>query len=121
MAKKKINKSIFIALKGLAHGFSRERNIKIQMLIGLLVIILALLLKIPKTNFVLIMIVTFIVIISELMNTSLEKLIDHIHPKQHDEIRKVKDMMAGAVLLSVLLAVIVGLIILLMPVIELFK
>ena len=121
MTNKKFRESIITAMEGIACGFSSERNIKIQAIIGFLVIIIALLLGISKTNFILILIITFLVIIAELINTSLEKLIDFTHPKKHEEIKRVKDMLAGAVLLSVLLAVIVGLLILLTPAIELLK
>jgi undecaprenol kinase len=115
MAKRKLHKSIFVALEGIAHGVSTERNIKIQLAIGILVLIVSLLLEIPTSDFIIILLVSFLVIICELMNTALEKLIDHIHPDNHDNIGKVKDMMAGAVLLSIILAIIVGLLILYRP------
>jgi diacylglycerol kinase len=120
MAKRKLHKSIFIALRGIAHGVSTERNIKVQGAIGVLVILLSLVLQVPVPELIAILMVTFLVIICELFNTAMERLIDHIHPSTHDNVGKVKDMMAGAVLLSIILAVIVGLLILLNPLIELF-
>jgi diacylglycerol kinase len=121
MAKRKLSQSIFIALEGIAHAISNERNIKIQSIIGFLVLVIALLLRIPKTDFILIMTVTFLVIIFELINTSLERLIDVLSPRKHDGIGKVKDMMAGAVLLSVILALVVGLLILFRPLLKLLS
>ncbi|KYK26873.1 hypothetical protein AYK26_07050 [Euryarchaeota archaeon SM23-78] len=121
MAKPKFTKSVLTALRGIAHGFSKERNIKIQALLGLIVIIISLLLRIPRNEIILILFVAFLVIITELINTSIEKLIDIIHPKHHKEIGKIKDILAGAVLLSVILSIIVGLLILLKPVIEVLK
>jgi diacylglycerol kinase len=42
------------------------------------------------------------------MNAALETLVDHLHPDIHPQIRVVKDMAAGAVLLVVIGAVVVG-------------
>jgi undecaprenol kinase len=120
MSKRKLHKSIFVALSGIAHGVSTERNIKAQGAIGILVLAVSLLLELPKSDFIIILVVSFLVIICELMNTALERLIDHIHPHNHDNVGKVKDMLAGAVLLSITLAIIVGLLILWNPLIEFF-
>ena len=38
------------------------------------------------------------VLAAELMNTAVERLIDHLHPERHPEIKIVKDCAAGAVL-----------------------
>jgi diacylglycerol kinase len=118
---KKLIRNILTAIKGIAHGFSRERNIKIQMIIGWLVILLSIVLKIPRNDLLLIVFVSFLVIVLELINTSFEKLIDFLHPGRHDEIRKIKDMMAGAVLLIVILSVIVGILVLYRPLLSLLK
>ena len=45
----------------------------------------------------------------ELVNSAFEALVDHLHPDIHPEIRIIKDMAAGSVLLSAAGAVIVGL------------
>ncbi len=115
MEKTNFFKSVFFALTGIAHGISKERNIKIQMLIGFGIILLSYFLNISRIEFIIIIIVTFLVISFELTNTALEKLIDHIHPDFDIKIGRVKDIMAGAVLLIVFLSIIVGLLILFVP------
>jgi len=119
MTKNHLNRSALIAVKGIAHGFSKERNIKVQMIIGWMVILLAIVLRVPRNDLILIIMVSFLVIVSELINTSFEKLIDFLHPNPHDEVRKIKDMMARAVLLVVVLAVIVGILVLYRPLLSL--
>jgi diacylglycerol kinase (ATP) len=47
----------------------------------------------------------------ELINTSIENVADFISPDRHDQIKKIKDLSAGAVLVSVIIAILVGLII----------
>ena len=121
MARKNLINNIMTAVKGIAYGFSRERNIKIQMVIGWLVVLFSLVLKIPRYDLILVVFVCFLVIVMELINTSFEKLIDFLHPDRHDEIRKIKDMMAGAVLLIAILAIIVGILVFYKPVLSLLK
>ncbi len=53
----------------------------------------------------LIALVTALVLALELLNSALERLIDHLHPDRHPEIKLVKDMAAGAVLVLSLAAV----------------
>jgi len=109
------------AIKGILSGISGERNIKIQLLIGLLVIIASLLLKISVIHLIIILFVVFLVIILELINTSFERLIDLVHPDYHKGFGEIKDIMAGVVLLSSILSVIVGFLILYNPLVNVFK
>lgn len=44
------------------------------------------------------MLVIALVLAAELMNSAIEALADHLHPDLHDEIRAVKDMAAGTIL-----------------------
>jgi diacylglycerol kinase len=52
-----------------------------------------------------------IVWITEMLNTVLEKVMDHISPDYHPRVKWIKDVAAGAVLVAALLAFIVGIII----------
>ena len=115
MEKVNFFRSVYCALIGIAHGISKERNIKIQMLIGFGIIVLSFFLNISLIEFIIIIMVTFLVLSFELANTALEKLINHIHPDFEVEIGRIKDIMAGAVLLIVFLSIIVGLLILFVP------
>jgi diacylglycerol kinase (ATP) len=42
------------------------------------------------------------------MNSALEALVDQLHPERHPEIRVIKDMAAGSVLLASIGALIIG-------------
>jgi diacylglycerol kinase len=45
------------------------------------------------------------------MNSAIEKFIDLLHPEQHAEIKWVKDVAAGAVLVSSVISAVIGIII----------
>jgi diacylglycerol kinase len=47
----------------------------------------------------------------EIMNTAMEKFLDIVHPDSHYQIRYIKDSMAGAVLVSAVIAFVVGVIV----------
>jgi len=121
MTRTKLIESFLIAIKGIFYEILEERNIKIQMIIGLIIILISIALKIPKIYFIVILLVCFLVIILELLNKCFERLIDLISPDYHEEFGKIKDIAAGAVLLSVILSVIIGLLILYEPMMNALK
>jgi len=108
--------SAFCATRGLFKGISSERNIKIQLVIAVIIISVAILLEISKIYLITIIIVCFLVIILELFNRGFEKLIDLVSPEYNKEFGKVKDAMSGVVLLTFGMAVIVSFMILYEPI-----
>lgn len=119
MTKISFRDSALCATRGLFSGISSERNIKIQILIGTIIIFTGVLLEISTIYLVTIIIVCFLVVILELFNRGFEKLIDLISPDYNKEFGKVKDAMAGVVLLTFTMAMIVSLIILYEPLLKL--
>jgi undecaprenol kinase len=110
--------SALCATRGLFRGISSERNIKIQIIIGGLIVLTSILLEISKIYLITIIIVCFLVIILELFNRGFEKMIDLISPGYNKEFGKVKDAMAGVVLLTFGMAIIVSLLILYEPILK---
>lgn len=88
-----------------------ERNFQIEILALLVNVFLILYFELTVIGTTLILVVCFLVLVMEVMNTSIEKLADFVEPKYHPQIGIVKDISAGAVLLAAILALIVGFII----------
>ena len=61
------------------------------------------------------------VITLEMMNTAIEKLCDMVQPDKHPEVKIIKDIAAGAVLVAAVCSVIIGAFIFLPVVIQYFK
>jgi len=120
MTKINLINSVLCAIRGLFHGISSERNIKIQLFIGSILIFTTLLLNVAKTYLITIIIVCFLVVILELFNRGFEKLIDLVSPEYNKEFGKVKDAIAGVVLLTFIMTIIVSALILYEPLIKLF-
>ena len=96
------------ALAGITETWRRERSFRAQVGVAVLVIVALAVSRPPLIWWALVGFIIFAVLAFEIVNAALETLIDHLHPDIHPEIRIVKDMAAGAVLLIVLGAVVVG-------------
>lgn len=99
------------AFDGIMYAFFHEPNFRIQLCFGLVALILAVIFPLKGSERLLIVILTFMVLVIELLNTAIEKFIDLLKPRLHHYAKIVKDVMAGAVFITVIGAVIVGLII----------
>lgn len=100
------------ALTGVGRTWLRERNFRIHVVVALAISALAAGLKISRAEFAVVILAMGLVFTSELLNTAVEALVDLVSPEYHDAAKTSKDAAAGAVLLSALTAVIVGLTIL---------
>lgn len=109
---KKFLMSFVYAARGIRFAFRGQRNIKVQTAIGGIAIALSVALKIPVVELAVVIAVSFLVVILEMFNTGFEKLIDVISPEYHKEYGKIKDIIAGVVLMSAIMSVAVGVIIL---------
>ncbi|MCM8829932.1 MAG: diacylglycerol kinase [Candidatus Omnitrophica bacterium] len=96
------------ALEGLFYTLKRERNFKVHIAFTIGVVLLGLFFKLPLPEFILLLVVIGIVLIAELVNTVVEIVVDVFVSEYHYEAKKAKDISAGAVLVSTVLAVITG-------------
>ncbi|MBI2601048.1 diacylglycerol kinase family protein [Candidatus Daviesbacteria bacterium] len=99
------------AFEGIWAALKEEPNLKTHCLIALLVIILATLLKVSLTDWVLLIILIGLVIALELTNTAIETVVDSLTSQEHPGAKLAKDIAAGAVLIVSLTAAIAGTII----------
>ncbi|KKP92008.1 MAG: diacylglycerol kinase [Parcubacteria group bacterium GW2011_GWA2_36_10] len=108
---KRLVKSLGFAGKGLKKVWQTERNFRIHVVIALLVILLAFYLEIQSFDYLILLLVITLVLILEILNSSLERLVDMLSPATHHFVKEIKDLLAAAVLLSAILAIVAGVII----------
>ena len=108
---KKLLKSFKYAFDGIYTGIKEEQNMKIHIAIMILVIIFGIMLKISKIEWIICIILFGLVISMELINTAIENTVDLITKEKNKQAKIAKDVAAGAVLVSAIVAVIIGLII----------
>lgn len=118
---KNILYSFKYAIEGIKSSIETERNMKIHITIAILVIIFGLILKISKIEWFICIILISAVISAELFNTVLEVIVDMIMPEKNDNAKRAKDIAAGAVLVMAIGSAIIGLMIFVPKLVELFK
>ena len=99
------------AFQGLFALVKSERNFQIHLIALITVVCLGCYFDISRFEWIAILLISAAVLSAEAMNSSIEKLSDHLNPEKHNAIKKVKDIAAGAVLVLALFAIIIGLMI----------
>jgi diacylglycerol kinase (ATP) len=117
----KFIKGLPVAWKGILYAFNREQNLRVQLCVFILVLILAVFLRIPRLHIFILLIVSFLVIILEILNTAVEILIKKLSPSYDKEYGLILDIVAGVTLLGVILSLIVGVGILIIPLIQVLQ
>lgn len=106
------NKNFFTALghaiDGVVRAFKTERNLRIDYLIGLFVLIASLFFDFTKTEFAALCLTIGFVIFAEMINSTVEYVVDLITDKYDDRAKAAKDIAAGGVFVSALVAVVVS-------------
>jgi diacylglycerol kinase (ATP) len=113
-------RSFVYAFRGLRRFFSTEHNAWIHLVAAALALVLSILLKISAIQWVGVLFAIGAVLTAEAFNTCVEKMMDKLIPETSETVRYVKDLAAGAVLLSALVAAVIGGIIFIPLIIQLF-
>lgn len=113
--------SLKIAISGLRTAFKEEQSFRIQILIGIIVILFMIALKLNPLEISILVLAILLVLGLELINSQIERFLDLIQPDHHPKIKIIKDISAAAVLVAVLGTIIVGILILLPHLLDLFR
>lgn len=105
---RRFKKSVRHAWDGLSWAFSHEKNFRIELLIALLVVLFIVLFDVKIWETVVLLLMIMWVLIFELINTVVERVVDILKPRIHPYARLIKDLMAGVVLISATVSVVVG-------------
>lgn len=105
---RRLVESFNYAIEGLMSALQNEKHMKFHTLSAILIVILAILTNASKVEILLVSISVAFVIITELINTAVEALVDLISPERHPLAKLAKDVAAGAVLVAAINAVCVG-------------
>jgi diacylglycerol kinase (ATP) len=102
------HKRVIFALHGLKLAIVRERSFRTHVAATVAVGLVLALMR-PSAIWCAILALTVgLVLVTELLNSALEALIDHLHPDEHPEVGAAKDIAAAGVLIASIIALIVG-------------
>lgn len=115
-----LRKSFGHAIDGLIIALEENQNLRIHFIIAVFVMIASLLLQIDRFEMGILGVMILLVISTEMLNTSVEKIVDLITKEHHKEAKFAKDVAAGMVLINAIGSVIVGSVIFIPHILSLF-
>lgn len=118
---KSLLKSFGYALEGFLHTLRQNRNLRIHLVVALAVVILSIFFRINKYEMSTLGVVILLVISSEMINTSIEEVVNLITNEHRREAKIAKDVAAGMVLVVAIGSVIIGLLIFTPYILKLFE
>ena len=102
-------KSFKYAVSGISYVLKTSRNYKIQLIFAFTSLMIGFLLQISQSNYLILIATIMSVLILEILNTSIESIVDLVVKKEFSSLAKIsKDTSAGAVLLASINSVIIA-------------
>jgi len=101
-------KSFRYAWEGIVSFFRWEHNAQIHLAITVLVLVLSVTLKLANWEAIAVVFSVALVWVAEMFNTVVEKTMDFISTATHPQVKMIKDISAGAVLVTAIAALIIG-------------
>lgn len=108
MYRRNFRMSLRDAAAGLWYCLSTQRNMQVHVVAAMAVLVVSWLLKLNRLEWALILFAISFVVVAEMFNTAIEKTVDLFVATYHPLARLAKHIAAGAVLISALNAVTVG-------------
>lgn len=108
MQERRFVESFNAAIEGFIYVLKTQRNMRIHFLSALLIILLAIYLNFSSLEMLVLCATITIVLAAEMLNTTVELVVDMIKTEFHPIARIIKDISAGAVLIASINAVIAG-------------
>ncbi len=99
------------AQEGILHCFRTQRNMRIHFFTLVAVLLSGLLLRLESRDMVALLFAISLVIVAEMINTAIEKVVDMVTESYSPVAKLAKDVAAGAVLIAAMNAVMAGLLI----------
>ena len=108
MQQQSLVESFNAAIEGFVYVFKSQRNMRLHFLMGLFAVLLGVLLKFTYIEVIALCLTIAFVLFAEMFNTAIEYTVDLVSQEYHPLARIVKDIGAGAVLLSAITAIVIG-------------
>ena len=100
--------SFRFAWNGVRLFFYREHNAWIHAVCAVAVAVAGWWFRISAAEWTVVLIAIALVWLTELINTTIEKIMDHLSPALHPEVKEIKDLAAGSVLIAAFIACLIG-------------
>ena len=108
------------AIHGIIYSLKNDKSILAHVVIAVCVIFMGVFFVISNQDWLLIATAICAVIFAEMTNSAMEQLSDVVDANQNIMIKRVKDVMAGAVLMVCIYAVVIGIYVFYQPLVAFF-
>ncbi len=96
------------AIDGIIYATTTQRNVKIQLIIAVLVVIISLFFDLSRAEFLCFLFTIILILFAEMCNTAIETVVDLYVDVYHPKAKIAKDVAAGGVVITAINAVIVA-------------
>lgn len=100
-----------VAFSGMVYTFRTQRHMRIHLYVTLFIILGALVLNLRTREILVLLFMINFVLVAEMFNSAIEATVDLVSPNYHPLAKFAKDISAGAVLITTIMAVTVGVLI----------
>ena len=108
---RKLAKSFDYAVQGIHYTFRSQQNARLHILAAIIVIAAGIFFKINPFEMGIVAVMILLVLVTEMINTAIEMMVDLITKEHREEAKIAKDVASGMVLVAALGSVIVGILI----------
>ncbi|MFH1778300.1 MAG: diacylglycerol kinase [Candidatus Omnitrophota bacterium] len=108
MKSRNIIESFNCAIEGFMYVLKTQRNMRIHFLLSVAIVLFGIWVNLSRIEIMILTLTASIVLVAEMINSSVEYLIDLVTDVYHPLARIIKDVCAGAVFLAAINAMIVG-------------
>lgn len=102
-----------VALGGVVYTFRTQRHLRIHIFAVLVVVMLGILFGLRSRELMVLLFTVTLVLVAEMFNSAIEATVDLVQPEFHPLAKFAKDISAGAVLITTVLALVIGTLIIL--------
>jgi diacylglycerol kinase (ATP) len=108
MARRDVTGPFRVAFNGIVHTFRTQRHMRIHLYVTLIAVLGAMILNLRLREILVLMFMITFVLVAEMFNSAIEATVDLVSPNYHPLAKFAKDIAAGAVLITTIMAIIVG-------------
>ena len=96
------------AFNGIVHTFRTQRHMRVHLIVLFIVVLGAVLLNMRIREILILLFMITFVLVAEMFNSAIEAVVDLVSPNFHPLAKFAKDISAGAVLITTIMAIVVG-------------
>ena len=103
-----VPKPFQVALNGIVFTFRTQRHMRFHLYVVVIVLLLGILLRLGLREMLVLLFTISLVLVAEMFNSAIEATVDLVSPSYNPLAKFAKDIAAGAVLITTIIALVVG-------------